>query len=380
MTLDGSGNLTVPGSANVGGPAYTSSQLNVGGANAALRVTGTGSYGSVGRINLGDGDYVHISEPTDDSMELKSSNFNVNSSGLQLSTPSGTSVAMEVAGRIRSGNGTYGQGGMWVGYDSGNSVAQFVGSQNIDYMGLYNNGWNVTTNRWGNTTTAGALTTGGGIISQAGLFTTTNIYALGSSWVNASRFVGRCQWAASGYSNDGYGTSGCTGDVAEAYETTEKTGAGDILMFDNGSAMKMKLASKNASGKLAGVVSTSAGVILTDKGPVIGDGKNENYLTDTKTLLALSGKVPVKINEENGPIKIGDYVTASSTPGVGMKANTGDQVIGIAMENSSAAKDGKIYVLTDKSGSVSDLKAELDKKINSLEERLSKLEKQLATK
>lgn len=34
-----------------------------------LRIKGSGNYGT--KINLGDGDYVHISEPTDDNMEIK---------------------------------------------------------------------------------------------------------------------------------------------------------------------------------------------------------------------------------------------------------------------------------------------------------------------
>lgn len=38
-----------------------------------LRIKGSGNFGT--KINLGDGDYVHISEPTDDNMEIKAKNI-----------------------------------------------------------------------------------------------------------------------------------------------------------------------------------------------------------------------------------------------------------------------------------------------------------------
>lgn len=296
--------------------------------------------------------------------------------GLTISGPTGYNIGLNVAGRIASGNNSGGgTGGMWVG---GNGGGQFFGSQNGTYAGIYNNGyWGLTTNYWGNSQTSGVLTTGAGIISQAGLLATTNIYAL-NGWVDAERFTGRCQWSGDlGMGNDGYGVSGCSGDVAEVYDTSEKTEPGDILMLDPNGKMLMQLADKDSLTQLTGVVSTSAGLILKDSGPVVSNGQNDGYITDKQTLLALTGKAPVKVNLENGPIKVGDYITASSTPGVGMKANVGDQTIGIAMENFDSEEEGQIFVLTDNAGSVSQLKAELDKKIASLEERLAKLEAKL---
>lgn len=375
LAISATGTISNPSSSSV----TVADTLRTTGTNDAVRLEGTGLWTSGAKLNLGDGDFVHISEPTDDNIEIKSSNFNVYNDGqvvmtnkATIASPGGSSIGLDVAGRIRSGTGTGGGvGGMWV-----NSSDQFVGSWNSDYLGFYNNGtWGLRLNRWGNSSASGAFTTGAGIISGAGLFTTTNIYALGSSWVNASRFVGRCQWSSDlGMGNDGYGVSGCSGDVAEAYPTKQKTEPGDILMFDMDHKNHLELADRESGNKLAGVVSTSAGVILTEKGPIISNGNNEEHITDTQTLLVLTGKAPVKVNTENGAIKIGDYITVSSTPGVGMKANAGDEVIGIAMENFEGGEQGKIFVLTDKSGSVGLLKEEMDKKISSLEGRISKLE------
>jgi hypothetical protein len=48
-------------------------------------------------------------------------------------------------------------------------------------------------------------------------------------------------------------------------------------------------------------------------------------------MVALTGRVPVKVSDENGPIYAGDYLTTSSIPGVAMKATKAGQVIGQAM-------------------------------------------------
>src|SRR5262249_24576430 len=47
--------------------------------------------------------------------------------------------------------------------------------------------------------------------------------------------------------------------------------------------------------------------------------------------LALAGRVPVKVNLEGGPVRIGDYLTSSSRPGVAMRTVRPGRVIGVAM-------------------------------------------------
>jgi len=60
--------------------------------------------------------------------------------------------------------------------------------------------------------------------------------------------------------------------------------------------------------------------------------------------VALSGRVPVKVNTENGPIKVGDPLTSSSTPGVAMKATKAGAIIGTAMNDFSGEETGQILV------------------------------------
>jgi len=74
------------------------------------------------------------------------------------------------------------------------------------------------------------------------------------------------------------------------------------------------------------------GVISSAPSQVIG----EDIFTKAKRPrpVALSGRVPVKVSNENGEIKPGDLLTVSSLPGVAMKATEPGRVIGMALESS----------------------------------------------
>ena len=88
---------------------------------------------------------------------------------------------------------------------------------------------------------------------------------------------------------------------------------------------------------IAGVISTRPGVILGSDGPGVYP-------------LALTGRVPVKVTNENGQINIGDQLIASSHPGYAMKYSSsstpvGTGIIGIALEALLEEEtEGKIMV------------------------------------
>jgi hypothetical protein len=69
---------------------------------------------------------------------------------------------------------------------------------------------------------------------------------------------------------------------------------------------------------------------------------------DGNALLALAGRVPVKVTKEGGSIMRGDLLTTSSTPGYVMKcsnrAECSGAIVGKAMENFSGER-GMIAVL-----------------------------------
>ncbi|MCA9328558.1 hypothetical protein KC959_02210, partial [Candidatus Saccharibacteria bacterium] len=77
-----------------------------------------------------------------------------------------------------------------------------------------------------------------------------------------------------------------------------------------------------------GAYDTNAlGVISTRPGQVLGEADGFGR----PVIVGLKGRVPAKVSEENGEIKAGDYITASSEPGIGMKATRSGRVIGRAL-------------------------------------------------
>ena len=115
---------------------------------------------------------------------------------------------------------------------------------------------------------------------------------------------------------------GAGADLAEIYGTNDQTlEAGDVVTLDPEMIAGVKKTTTTYDGQVMGIVSTNPGV-------VIGDIEDAGV---KPVLLALSGRVPVKVSLENGPIKKGDYLTTSTTPGVAMKATKAGQIIGQAM-------------------------------------------------
>ncbi len=111
-------------------------------------------------------------------------------------------------------------------------------------------------------------------------------------------------------------------DLAEIYGTMDPTlSPGDIVAVDSAMQAGVKKSSVAYDSTVIGVVSTNPGIVI---GNVSDPGA-------TPVMVALAGRVPMKVNMENGPIKSGDYLTASSTPGEAMKATKAGLVIGEAI-------------------------------------------------
>jgi len=119
-------------------------------------------------------------------------------------------------------------------------------------------------------------------------------------------------------------------DVAENYPTKDSAlEAAEVVTLDKDNPVFVKRSSSAYDSKLLGVVSTEPGVLL-------GGFKTSKsqFLGETQVPIALSGRVPVKVSLENGPINVGDPLTsASSTPGAAMKATRAGRIIGIALES-----------------------------------------------
>ena len=100
-------------------------------------------------------------------------------------------------------------------------------------------------------------------------------------------------------------------------------------------------------GSKAWVIKSSApyqrvlvGVVSTEPNDVIGQAFTPS---DNPQPIAISGRVPIKVTNENGPIHAGDSITSSSTPGYGMKATKAGMIVGVALEDLNGAS-GKIIM------------------------------------
>jgi len=119
-------------------------------------------------------------------------------------------------------------------------------------------------------------------------------------------------------------------DVAERINVSEWVEAGDVVEIDPDHVGFFRKATGLYSRRVAGIISTSPGIILgNDIDPQSAEWD------DSRPVLAIAGRVPVKVSTENGPIVVGDLLVSSSVPGVAMKGNPEvsiGAVVGKAME------------------------------------------------
>jgi len=115
-------------------------------------------------------------------------------------------------------------------------------------------------------------------------------------------------------------------DIAEWVSVSEEVEPGDILEIDPEHPGYYRKARGPRSTLVAGVVSTEPGFVLgspptTDYSPPTeGKVRRSTFeVLEGKALLALIGIVPVKVTDEGGPIRPGDLLVASSTPGYAMR-------------------------------------------------------------
>jgi len=129
-------------------------------------------------------------------------------------------------------------------------------------------------------------------------------------------------------------------DLAERFANHEEgLEPGDVLAVDPRAPERLVRSRSAQQDDLVGVVSERPGFVL---GVPWED-------PDAGIPLALAGRVPVKVNLEGGPVRIGDYLTSSSTPGVAMRTIRPGRVIGLAMQafDGTAGPEGKVVVLVN---------------------------------
>lgn len=113
-------------------------------------------------------------------------------------------------------------------------------------------------------------------------------------------------------------------NVTQGYLSDTALQNGMIVRLDPNNTAKVEAVGQADVEDMLGVVVSSgdAAVSLSN----VGDGR--------QIYVATAGQYPVLVSDQNGPIKRGDYITVSAIDGVGMKAQTTQQlVVGKALES-----------------------------------------------
>jgi hypothetical protein len=150
------------------------------------------------------------------------------------------------------------------------------------------------------------------------------------------------------FTNGGQGRSdvgwvGGGADYAEFFpkaDPSKEYEPGDVISMSAMISYSVESAVVQDPNLMLGVYSTN---------PVVIGNSSAEKDPDDAVLVGLMGVIPTKICDENGSVRIGDFLTISSTPGVAMKATKSGMVIGRAMEDFSEGQTGmiKVYVEVD---------------------------------
>ncbi len=144
-----------------------------------------------------------------------------------------------------------------------------------------------------------------------------------------------------GYFNGGTQTGGA--DVAEAFAVVGEAvsyEAGDVLCIARDRARRLERCDEAATTRVAGVVATRPGVLLSPR------GIDEDHRDLLPT--AVVGVVPTKVSSEGGPIRAGDLLVAAATPGHAMRSPDAPRpgtVLGKALADFLAEGTGVVEVL-----------------------------------
>jgi len=136
---------------------------------------------------------------------------------------------------------------------------------------------------------------------------------------------------------------GALADIAEYVAVEGRASdyeAGTLLAVSPENPAMFRKTATSHDPFLAGIVTNAAAFVAG--GEVDADKE--------RVIMSLAGRVSAKVTGENGPIAIGDLITASSKPGYGMKSTTQGRVIGMALEPfaaSAPAEEGNIMVFVN---------------------------------
>jgi len=96
-------------------------------------------------------------------------------------------------------------------------------------------------------------------------------------------------------------------DVAEWVESSQELSAGTVVVLDPNKNNQVVASTQSYDSSVAGVISLKPGITLGEH-------------SESRVLVATTGRVKVKVDATNGPIKIGDLLVTSDKEGMAMKS------------------------------------------------------------
>jgi excisionase family DNA binding protein len=130
-------------------------------------------------------------------------------------------------------------------------------------------------------------------------------------------------------------------DLAEEYEVNDfSIEAGDVVSLIPGSTTLVGKATRAYDPTLIGIVSTNPAITLSDWSTQ--DRENQRPV-------ALKGRVPVKVTNESGNIKKGDFLTSATKAGYAMKSMQKGIVLGTALSSLECSSycEGKVDIFVN---------------------------------
>lgn len=341
----GSDRITVDTSGNVGiGTTTPSAMLSVG-ATSQFQVNTSGLIGLGGSTPL-----FSLGVDTDGSFKIYSGNGITGTSEFVMSADGTTSISNLQLGTqvFEENSGAISWMDMSVTSAAADNTiesytAQLDGNPMITIYGLSDGAGGVDNLGVGiGTTSPTALLHLASVAGKVGfelnsneVTPTNNVLMIRSNVAGVEDAIFRVQANGAVYADNAYTNPGA--DYAEYFKTKDTNlESGEAVCIDPQNESAVVRCIRNGDNNIMGVVSSNPSIIGNSED---GRENDQNY-----KVIAMMGQIQGNVSTENGEIKIGDSLTASSDPGYMRKANAGESTVGVAMQNFNGIK-GKVQIL-----------------------------------
>lgn len=132
----------------------------------------------------------------------------------------------------------------------------------------------------------------------------------------------------------------CGGDFAESVDV-----AGSRAKYEPGDLLVLTENSDGDVAKSTTPYSTSVAGIYATKPGIVGKRFKDPERIKGQIPMAMVGIVPTKVSSENGPIKRGDLLVSSSTPGYAMKGTDRNRMLGTVVGKAMGSLDAGTGVI-----------------------------------